>query len=242
MQELAEALRGVEVPVLVKNPVVADFKLWLGAIERLKRCNVADIGAVHRGFAAYEETDYSNRPRWQIPIDLMYEHPDIPIFCDPSHIGGNRAHIPVISQKAMDLNFHGLMVETHIEPDNALTDARQQLTPDALQNLLDALVIRSDNGIQEDVPLQKLRREINDLDDELIKVLGRRMRVSQQIGEFKKYNNMTILQSKRWEDLLSSHIEFGSRHGLSDEFTTRLFKIVHQESIDVQEQVFGKDD
>ena len=148
----------------------------------------------------------------------------------------------MISQKAMDLNFHGLMVETHIEPDNALTDAKQQLTPDALQDLLDGLVIRSDNGVQEDAPLQKLRREINDLDDELIKVLGRRMRVSQQIGEFKKFNNMTILQSKRWEDLLSSHIEFGTRHGLSDEFTTRLFKIVHQESIDVQEQVFGKDD
>ena len=242
VQELAEALRGLDIPVLVKNPVVADFKLWLGAIERLSRCGVKNIGAIHRGFKAYEETDYRNRPRWQIVIDLMSEHPELPIWCDPSHIAGSREHIPVVSQKAMDLSFHGLMVETHIDPDKALTDAAQQLTPDGLRALLSNLVIRSGNGTIEHAPLQKLRQEINDLDDELIKVLARRMRVSQKIGDFKKNNNMTIYQAKRWDDLLASHIEFGERLGLTQDFTVRIFKAVHQESIDVQEKVLSADD
>lgn len=241
VQELANALRGTDIPVMIKNPVNPDVRLWLGAVERLRKAGIARVSGIHRGFSVYEQTDYRNRPRWQIVVDFKRVCPDIPMLCDPSHIGGAREHILPISQKAMDMNYDGLMIETHIDPASALTDAAQQVTPEGLRSILDQIVIRSEVSLGTEDRLARLRGEINDLDDELLKVLSRRMRVSGKIGEYKKVNKMTILQSSRWQELLTDHLDKAKMHNISESFISSVFKLIHQESIDIQENVLTRE-
>ena len=242
VQELAEALRGTNVPVMVKNPVNPELSLWLGAINRLTRCGITDITAIHRGFSAYEQTDYRNRPRWQITVDLKRSIPEIPVVCDPSHIAGKSEFILKVSQKAFDMNYDGLMVETHIDPSNAWTDAKQQVSPAELEELLTRIVVRRENPSDPSDELARLRSEINDLDEELLKVLARRMRVSDKIGRYKKDKNMTILQAKRWKELLSDHKKTAIKYEISEQFISSVFKLIHQESIDIQEAVLTSGD
>ena len=241
VQEIAEALEGVDVPVLVKNPVNPDTKLWIGAIERLMKSGITEIGGIHRGFSVFEKKKYRNTPQWQIPVDLQQAFPDMPIICDPSHIGGQRDYIQEISQKAMDLNFDGLMIETHITPDEAWSDAAQQVTPQSLKEIVDSLVIRKVNP--ENVSMEELtelRSEINHLDDLLLEVLEKRMKISEKIGAYKMRNNMTILQKDRWESLLAKNVERASQFDISESFVKGMFKLIHQESINIQEEVFRR--
>ena len=241
VQEIANSLRGTDIPVMVKNPVNPDVKLWLGAVERLNKAGISNVSGVHRGFSVYEQTDYRNRPHWQIVVDFKRARPEIPMLCDPSHIGGKRQFILQISQKAMDMNYDGLMIETHIDPESAWTNAAQQVTPEGLRSILDQLVIRSELAcLGTEDRLARLRGEINDLDDELLKVLSRRMQVSGQIGEYKKINKMTILQSNRWQELLEDHLGKARRHSINASFISEMFKLIHQESIDIQEQVLSR--
>jgi chorismate mutase len=241
VQEIAEALKGVDIPVMVKNPVNPDLQLWIGAIERFHKCGVNDIAAIHRGFSVYEKIDYRNLPKWQLVVDLQKECPDLLLICDPSHIGGQRHYIQEVAQKALDLNFDGLMIETHHIPDKAWTDAAQQVTPSELRLILDKLVIRNaqpaDISLEE---LQDLRVEIQNLDEELINLLSERMSVSQKIGRYKKENNMTILQNAHWEKLLVRNIQSARNANIADQFTGKLFKLIHQESINVQEKVLSE--
>lgn len=236
VQEIAEALRGVNIPVMVKNPINPDFKLWIGAFERLKAVGLDDLGGIHRGFSTYESKKYRNKPQWQIAIDFQNEFPEMPLICDPSHIGGDREYILELSQKAMDLNFDGLMIECHNDPDNALTDAKQQITTKSLENILNNLIIRSSHeGIWNREELNELRSQIDVLDEELIQLLSNRMNVAGQIGEYKKRNNTAILQNSRWQELLFRNMEKGEEQGMRGVFISRLFKLIHQESILVQE-------
>ncbi|MFO7657776.1 MAG: bifunctional 3-deoxy-7-phosphoheptulonate synthase/chorismate mutase type II [Bacteroidales bacterium] len=244
VQEIADALRGVDIPVLVKNPVNPDPELWIGALERLNNSGITRLAAIHRGFSIYDKSFYRNHPQWQIPIELKRRIPRLPIITDPSHICGNRELLFEISQKAMDLNFEGLIIETHIDPDNAWSDAQQQITPQTLNDLLNTLVLRSEN-VENAVlmtTLEELRGEIDKFDDQLMKILECRMSVSRKIGEHKKKNNVTILQTSRWDELLRRRIEEGDRKGLSEEFIVKLFRAIHQESINHQTKVMNSKD
>lgn len=242
VQEIAEALKGVDIPIMVKNPINPDLKLWIGAIERFQKCGVRDIAAIHRGFSIYEKLDYRNQPRWQIAVDLQREFPEMIMICDPSHIGGKRKYIKEISQKALDLNFDGLMIETHHQPEDAWTDAKQQVSPQQLSAILKDLIIRvkepSEISLEE---LQELRSEIRNLDEELIQLLSDRMLVSEKIGLYKKLNNMTILQSSQWEKLLDRNKEKAKSAKIAESFTSKLFKLIHQESINVQEKILSEE-
>ena len=239
VQEIAEALRGVNIPVLVKNPINPDLELWLGAIERLEAVGITDIGAIHRGFSNTSEKVYRNRPQWQLAIDFMRKRPELPMICDPSHICGNRHMLQAVSQKAVDLNYDGLMIESHRDPDNAWSDAKQQITPSVLHQMITDLVLRHD--LEDDDTTQKslefLRQNINEIDTDLMNLLGERMAVARKIGAFKKQNNVTILQPKRWEEILKKAQEKGEANQLSNEFVTKFLKAVHDESIDQQEKV-----
>ena len=208
IQEIAEALKGMHIPVLVKNPVNPDIELWIGAIERMNKAGLTKIGAIHRGFSTYEKSIYRNIPQWQIPIELKTRIPEVPLFCDPSHISGNRDLLINISQKALDLNFDGLMIETHPNPDKAWSDPKQQITPDSLKSLINNLIIRKEKpeGISLDT-IEDIRYKIDQCDDELIEILEKRMNLVQSIGRYKKQNKMTILQSGRWETVLNKSIE-----------------------------------
>ncbi|HEY8405202.1 MAG TPA: chorismate mutase [Flavobacteriales bacterium] len=239
IQEIADALQGVKIPVLVKNPVNPDLELWIGALERLNKAGITQLAAIHRGFSSYEKGPFRNAPMWDLPIALKTRIPEMDIICDPSHIAGNRELIAFISQKALDLDMTGLMIESHIHPDAALSDAMQQITPSTLAKIADELVVRTvntDNASFKDT-LSELRTEIDQLDDEIMQRLARRMKVAEKIGEYKRDNNVTILQVNRWEQILNSRVALCKAMGLSEEFITRLLNLIHHESVQVQMQI-----
>jgi chorismate mutase len=241
MQEIADALKGVDIPVFVKNPVNPDVDLWMGAIERIQGAGITRVGAIHRGFSTFDKTRYRNAPQWQLPIELRRKMPDIPMICDPSHIGGRRDILQEISQKALDLNYDGLIIETHCNPDKAWSDAKQQITPNELSKLLGKLVLRN---VNTDNPvflhtLEDLRQQIDKFDDELLTIIEERMKVAEKIGEYKKINNITILQPDRWQEILNKVLEKGKNRDLSDDFLIGLFKAIHQESINKQTRIMN---
>ncbi|MCB0461187.1 MAG: bifunctional 3-deoxy-7-phosphoheptulonate synthase/chorismate mutase type II [Flavobacteriaceae bacterium] len=240
VQEIAEALKGTDKPVLIKNPVNPDLSLWLGAVERFYTADIKNLGVIHRGFSAYEKTRYRNNPEWQLPIDLQNRFPDLPLILDPSHIAGRRDIIFDLCQTALDLNFDGLMVETHHDPDNAWSDAAQQITPKALVKIMEDLKIRKETSAEAEYSnkINTLRTQIDVIDHQLIEVLGKRMKVSDAIGALKKANNVAVLQSKRWNEILGKMILEGEENNLSEEFVLRMFKAIHQESINHQEKIF----
>lgn len=239
VQEVADALKGVDIPVLLKNPINPDLALWLGGMERLQNAGLTRLGAIHRGFSFSGEKIYRNRPQWQIAIDFKTAMPDIPMINDPSHICGRRDLLFKVAQKAMDLDFDGLIMESHISPDTAWSDAAQQLTPEDYGKLIESLVIRDDNpnSGKEKTKLDRLRKEIDMIDEEIMNILASRMKISREIGQYKKENNMTILQSERWKEVLQKYIDRGSQSGLGAEFITRVIKSIHDESIEQQEKV-----
>jgi chorismate mutase len=245
VQEVADALRGVDIPVLVKNPINPDLALWMGGIERLSTVGIKRLGAIHRGFSNYGEKIYRNRPQWQIAIDLKRRMPEIPLINDPSHICGRRDLLFKVSQKAMDLNFDGLMIESHITPDSAWSDAKQQITPEVYADLISKLVIRDDiqfDSLPGNDQLAKLRKEIDFIDDELMNAVASRMEIARQIGTFKKENNMVILQESRWNEILSKWIKRGEAQGLGEFFVERFITAIHDESISQQERVMTAND
>jgi chorismate mutase len=241
VQEIADALNGVDVMVLIKNPINPDIDLWTGAVERIAKAGIKKIGAIHRGFSTYEKTNYRNQPNWQIPIELRRRIPGLPIICDPSHISGSREYLFEISQKAMDLNFDGLIIESHIDPDNAWSDAAQQITPEGLKSLLKKLVLRNPDPSDPKLldVLGELRQQIDIFDDHLIDLMEQRMKVAETIGLFKKENNITILQSARWDEIIKKAIIKGESKGLSPELIDAIFKAIHQESINHQMKVLN---
>ncbi len=241
IQEIADALEGTDKIVLVKNPVNPDLSLWLGAVERLHTANIKKLGVIHRGFSTYEKTKYRNIPEWQLAIELQTKFPDLPIINDPSHITGKRDMIFDVSQTALDLNFDGLMIETHFDPDNAWSDAAQQVTPKKLVQIMKDLRIRkeTDEEAEYNSKLNNLRAQIDVLDNQLIDLLGKRMKVSDGIGELKKQKNVAVLQSNRWNAILGNMILEGEQRGLSEEFVLKFFKAIHQESINHQEKIIN---
>lgn len=241
IQEIADALEGTDKIVLVKNPVNPDLALWLGGIERLYTKNIKKLGVIHRGFSTYEKTKYRNIPEWQLAIELQNKFPDLPLICDPSHITGRRDMIFDVSQTALDLNYDGLMIETHCDPDNAWSDASQQVTPQALKQIMKDLKIRkeSDEEAEYNRKLNTCRAQIDIIDNTVIEILGRRMKISDEIGLLKKQKNVAVLQSKRWNEILGKMILEGEERGLSEEFILRMFKAIHQESINHQEKVIN---
>lgn len=241
VQELADSLKGVDVPVLIKNPINPDLELWCGAIERILHTGVREVGMIHRGFSSYGNTEYRNAPMWQLPIEMKRRYPGMMLLCDPSHICGNRFMLQGVAQKSIDLDFDGLMIESHIDPDHAWSDAKQQVTPERLSELLDALVWRTDPDLSPEIvnKLALLRSEIDQVDDELLELFSRRMKIAEQIGEYKKENNMTILQAKRWNDILQRAVAKSLQLGLSREFIVRYLDAVHMESIQHQTQVMN---
>jgi len=242
VQEIADALQGTDKIVLLKNPVNPDLSLWLGGLERLYNANIKKLGVIHRGFSTYEKTKYRNNPEWQIAIDLQNRFPDLPLICDPSHITGKRDMIQEVSQQALDLNYDGLIIETHIDPDNAWSDAAQQITPPTLKQLFIDLKMRkpTDENAEWNKALAMQRAYIDELDSKLIDFLGKRMVVAEKIGQLKKEKNVAILQNKRWNEILGKMILEGSEKGLSEEFILKIFKAIHQESIAHQENVINK--
>lgn len=242
IQEIAEALRGVDIPVMVKNPVNPDVDLWYGAIERFYKVGIRKLAALHRGFSGFEKSKLRNEPHWQLLLDLKRRCEQIPLICDPSHMAGVREYIPAISQKAYDLNMDGLMIESHCKPELALSDSKQQLTPDALAHLVNNLVIRSEDAEDADYQLKlaELRSEIDEYDDQLIQLLKNRMEVAEKIGEVKRANNVTVLQSGRWESIVQKVHEKAELYNLNPKFVDEIFKAIHDESIDRQENVLNK--
>lgn len=239
VQELAEALKGVvHVPVLIKNPIHPDVNLWIGAIERIMNAGINDVAAVHRGFHQYGHSQFRNDPAWEIPIQLKTQMPELPLFCDPSHIAGNRTLLTFIAQRAMDLDMDGLMIETHCTPDLALSDAKQQITPETLHQLLTGLRIGQSESDTEDTgdELQLLRNSIDSIDDELVQLFAKRIDFSKKIGKYKQENNVTILQIRRWKKTLKTQIKNGSALGLNEEFVKAIYQLIHDESISVQSQ------
>jgi chorismate mutase len=240
MQELAEALKGVDIPVMIKNPLNPDLKLWLGAIERINNVGIRKIAAIHRGFYTYNSKPFRNAPMWELPIELKRLLPELPIINDPSHIAGNRSLLQAVAQKAMDLEMQGVMVEVHPNPDIALTDAKQQLTPEAFQAFISSLIFRNECGnLEFENNLLTLRSLIDDVDDELIQVLAKRMNLVAQIGEYKKDNNITILQLKRWNEIICMRIKKAKALGLSKDFVQKLLEILHDESIQIQTDILN---
>ncbi len=240
VQEIADALKGTDKIVLVKNPVNPDLALWLGAIERLATSDIKNLGVIHRGFSTYDKSKYRNNPEWQLPIELQNRFPDLPLILDPSHIAGTRDLIFDISQTALDLNFDGLMVETHHNPDKAWSDAAQQVTPESLVQIMRDLKIRKETTPEAEYTnaINNLRAQIDVVDNQIIELLGKRMIVSDGIGKLKKENNISVLQSKRWNEILGKMVLEGQDKGLSEEFVLKMFKAIHQESINHQEKIF----
>ena len=239
VQEIADALRGIDIPVLVKNPVNPDIDLWIGALERLFRSGVRKLGVVHRGFSTVEKIPYRNSPEWQIAIEFRSKYPQLPFFCDPSHIGGDRKYIEEISQRSLDLGLDGLMIESHCNPSCAMSDSRQQLTPEDLCAMLGRLAVRN---VDSDSPeyrenIYQLRAKIDVVDENILYMLGSRMKISRQIGEYKKKNNIAILQTARWDSLLEKVISKGGEYGLSEKFVITLFNAIHEASVQEQNAV-----
>jgi len=229
VQDIADALHGINIPVLVKNPVNPDLELWIGALQRLYAAGIHRLGAIHRGFSTYDKKIYRNLPLWHIPIELRRRFPNLPIFCDPSHIGGKRELIAPLSQQAMDLSFDGLIIESHCNPDCALSDASQQITPDVLDYILNLLIIRDSNQTTEN--LTELRRQIDYIDEQMLELLAKRMRISREIGVYKKEHNMPILQSPRYSQILENRSNMGAQMDLNTDFVKEMLKEIHEESI-----------
>ena len=232
MQEIADALRGVDVPVLVKNPVNPDLELWIGALERINQAGLKRLAAIHRGFSSYEKKIYRNVPQWHSPIELRRRIPRLPIICDPSHMGGKRELIAPLSQQAMDLGFDGLIVESHCYPDKAWSDAFQQVTPAVLDYILNLLVIRKENQTTEN--LNELRKQIDECDNNLIQELARRMRIANEIGTYKKEHDMTVLQTNRYNEILNKRAAQGEQLGMTPDFVKTIFEAIHEESVRIQ--------
>jgi len=241
VQEIAEAIQGTDKIVLVKNPINPDLELWIGAIERLYKMNVKNLGAIHRGFSSFRKSKYRNIPSWQIPIDLKNRFPSLPVINDPSHICGNRKGIFDVSQTALDLKFNGLMIETHCNPDEAWSDAKQQIKPDRLVEIMDELKVRKDRFVKEESisKLNALRKEINAKDDQLLETLSERMQIVENIGKAKKESNVAVLQNTRWQEILYKVVDKGEEQGLSKIFIEKIFKAIHQESIAHQEKIIN---
>lgn len=243
VQEIAEALEGRDIPVMVKNPLNPDLKTWVGALERINQSGVHKLVAVHRGFSFFNRIPYRNAPMWEIPIELKSLCPQLPVIVDPSHICGNRELLLPVAQKALDLEMQGLMIESHIHPAQALTDKQQQITPEQLKSLISKLVLRQESApVGFENQLEALRSEIDKLDEELIDILARRMQVVGEIGSYKKANRITILQLKRWNQLTFDRLEAGLRLGLSQEFILKLLETVHEASIQRQIDVMNQED
>lgn len=238
MQEIADALKGVDVPVFVKNPVNPDLELWIGALERINNAGLKRLGAIHRGFSSYDKKLYRNLPQWHIPIELRRRIPNLPILCDPSHIGGKRELIAPLCQQAMDLGFDGLVVESHCSPDAAWSDAAQQVTPEVLDFILDKLVIR--NITQTTESLEALRRQIDEFDNNLLDLLSRRMRVCREIGQYKKEHNMTVVQTERYNEILDKRGAQGVLCGMDADFIKTIFEAIHEESVRQQMDIMNK--
>lgn len=240
VQEIADALRGTKVPVMIKNPVNPDLSLWLGAFERFEKVGLDDLTAIHRGFSAYSHPKYRNIPRWEIPIAFKEERPGTPIIVDPSHITGRRDLLAEVSQKSLDLDFEGLMIETHPDPDRALSDKEQQLTPDALLDLISNLILRS-KDFTPDVATQiaEMRQRIHALDDQLFELLSERMRMSEQVGQLKRENNITILQQSHWTKVINQRLDQSDDFGLTKKFVRQLMDAIHQESIRHQTMIMN---
>lgn len=241
VQEIAAVLKGTDKIVLIKNPVNPDLGLWIGAVERISNAGINKIGVVHRGFSTYEKTKYRNNPEWQIPIDFQSRFPKIPLLIDPSHITGKRDMIHQVTQEALNLNYDGMMIETHIDPDNAWSDAAQQVTPENLKKIIASLTVRKisdeDNDFQS--KLEKFRSKIDDFDSKLLDIIGKRMQVTEEIGILKKEKNVAVLQNKRWNEVLNKMITDGTQKGLSEDFIIQFYKAIHQESIQHQEKVMN---
>lgn len=239
VQTIADALRGTNIPVLIKNPVNPDLKLWIGAIERLRRSGVENIGLIHRGFSSYGNVEYRNAPMWQIPIEMKRIFSEMPLICDPSHICGKRDNLLSVSQKSIDLDFDGLMIESHYDPDSALTDKEQQLSPEQLNKLLGTLVWknRSTNTKEYLNKLDNLREQINQFDEELISLVSNRMNVAKEIGEIKKKHNITVLQSSRYNEIIERAVKKGEKLDLSKDFITAYIEAIHIESIRIQNSI-----
>ena len=231
VQEIADTLKGVDVPVLVKNPVNPDLDLWIGALERLYNAGIKRLGAIHRGFSSYDKKLYRNLPQWHIPIELHRRLPELPIFCDPSHIGGRRDLIAPLSQQAMDLQFDGLIIESHCNPEKAWTDASQQVSPDVLGLILNNLVVREMNQTTES--LAALRRQIDEIDMSINEILAKRMRISREIGQYKKEHDMAILQTNRYDEIIKQRMAQGQSMGMDPDFMKSIFEAIHEESVRV---------
>ena len=238
MQAIADSPKGIDVPVLVKNPVNPDLELWIGAMERLNQAGVKRIAAIHRGFSSYDKKIYRNLPMWQIPIELRRRVPDLPLFCDPSHIGGKRELVAPLCQQAMDLGMNGLIVECHCDPDKAWSDAKQQVTPDILAYILSLLVLRDEKVTTEGISL--MRKQIDELDNQLMELLAKRMKVCREIGEYKKEHNMTVLQTSRYNEILNKRGAQGSLWGMAPDFIKTVFEAVHEESVRQQMDIINQ--
>ncbi|MCB0430684.1 MAG: bifunctional 3-deoxy-7-phosphoheptulonate synthase/chorismate mutase type II [Flavobacteriales bacterium] len=241
VQEIANALKGVDIPVMVKNPINPDLQLWLGALERVQGAGITKLAAIHRGFSPFEKTPFRNIPKWELAIEMRRMLPNLPMICDPSHIAGSRELLPYVCQKAMDLDMTGLMIETHIQPKVAKSDAEQQVTPEDLGKLLSSITVRrsSAENLEFKSKLDQLRAEIDKLDDDLLQVLSTRMKVAEKIGEYKRDNEVTILQLNRWEEIMNKRLEIGQALGLSTDFTKQLYQMIHKESIRKQEEIMN---
>ena len=239
VQEIANVLRGVQVPVLVKNPIHPELELWIGAVERLQKAGLQHVGLIHRGFSSYGNTDFRNAPRWHLPIEMKRRLPELPLLCDPSHICGRRDTLFGVAQQALNLGFDGNMIESHIDPDNAWSDAKQQITPEVLRDLIEGLVWRHETTDRREfvTALASFREQINQLDAEIMQLLGRRMGVAEKIGQYKKENDITILQTTRWNDVLDRALRQGQSVGLTPGFVEQYLAAVHLESISRQNQV-----
>ncbi len=241
VQDVADALRGADVPVLIKNPINPDLELWIGAMERVAKAGIKNIGLIHRGFSSYGNTEYRNAPMWHLAIEMKRRYPELLMINDPSHICGRRDILLDVAQTAIDLDFDGLIIESHIDPDNAWSDAKQQITPEKLGELVGSIRWRIEDVASEEyhIALEKLRQQINNLDDELMQILSQRMKVAEKIGNYKKENNITILQTNRWNNILERAFNKGEKLGLSKEFVTKYFDAVHMESIHHQNKIMN---
>lgn len=241
VQEIANALKGTDIPVMIKNPMVPDLELWFGAIERILFSGISRVAAIHRGFSAYKTVRYRNAPHWQIPIELKRRLKSISVFCDPSHIGGDSIHIAKIAQEAMDLEFDGLMIESHIMPQEALSDAKQQVTPEQLKVILEELKIRDNksNDYQFNIAIEELREKIDNVDNTILQAITDRMNIIEEIGEYKKKNHIVILQSERWDLILTRVKSEAIRNNLDPELIEKIFKTLHQASIDRQNEIIN---
>ncbi|MCS6822354.1 MAG: bifunctional 3-deoxy-7-phosphoheptulonate synthase/chorismate mutase type II [Microscillaceae bacterium] len=242
VQEIANALRGVDIPVMVKNPVNPDLALWIGAMERLYRAGIRKLVAIHRGFSTFQKKRYRNEPMWQIPIELKTYLPNLPLICDPSHITGNRELLQEIAQKALDLNYEGLMIEAHFNPTLALSDAEQQVTPQRLGQILSELKVRlvTTDNLEFLNQLEEIRAKIDNIDRELIEILAARMALVEQAGEYKRENNITIFQLERWDEIFRTRPEWGRKMGLYKDFIAEIYKLIHVESIRKQTEIMNK--